>query len=890
MKSCLSLLLLASLSSVQTVQALQVSEKLNRAPVAVKTSQGILVSWRCLTSDAEGMSFNVFRNDEKVASDVTTKSNYLDAAGKPDDLYRVEAVVDGQVVETSSTKAWDNMLTSFFVNRPEAQKTANGALGYYRPDDMSVGDLDGDGDYEFVLKWMPDNQHDNGQSGYTSPCIIDAYRMDGTQLWRINLGLNIRSGNHYTQFLVYDFDGDGKAEVVCKSAPGSKDGQGNYVTLAATDAAIRNIDNSKTYVNSNGHTNGGEELLTVFNGESGAAMHTVWFNPPRSASPGAAGATTYGKWESVIGKSTNFNRGERYNAAVAYLDGLDHLPSIVMQRGYYTYTFLWAVDWNGAQLSTRWLHFGDSKTTWKTYQGEAGNMTQVASGSGKSSFGMGVHGISVGDVNNDGRDEIVIGAATISHEGKLLCSTGKGHGDAIHLADLCPDRPGLEIMMPHEESPYGYDVHDATTGELIVSATGSSDNGRGVAADFVPSHRGAEFWSSADNNIYACDNGATLMSSKPDANFRIYWTGDPFDQTFDGRYNSTSDKASPRIRSYNTSSKNIITFLDFATHGNPMSCNTTKATPCLQADILGDWREEIVMFQHEDDYSAKRCRIMIFSTPEPTEFKVPCLMQDHVYRMGIAWQNSSYNQPPHLGYSLAESLGVNRSTYVTHLTSHAPRFTALTDDVNDEPTSWTESLDANHCPSADKGVYQGVSFTAGKNGELTASASGDYLKVRTNINDEIVIEVNEGYVIKEVKLEATSNNKSTTADRSIALTGVFVDGSSSSALGQTVSFPEGTAGQTPVAATVKDIEAAHAIVFKFDNSKIVSTEVDSAGKNKQLMAIFTFVYEKTTGSDIELHESSIGVGACYNLQGQRVDRIDRNGLYIRDGKIIRILK
>ncbi|MBO6099161.1 MAG: FG-GAP repeat protein [Prevotella sp.] len=829
--ACLMALFVVSASA-----DVQVKEKLNRAPVAVKTSQGILVSWRYLGADGDA-TFSVYRNGSLIKESIADVTNYLDADGQPGDTYKVVSSKGGE----AECEAWDNMFTKISIPRPAARKSLVGGLtGRYRPDDISVGDVDGDGDYELIVKWFPDNQRDSGKDGIASATYIDCYEMDGTQKWRIDVGDGVRSGNHTTQFLVYDFDGDGKAEVIFKTAPDSKDGQGNYVTQAG-DATIKAIAPTTVVVNSKGRVTAGAEFLTVFNGETGAAMHTIFYSPGRSMVDFPNSDTSY---SSSWGDSS-YNRGERYNAAVAYLDGLDKLPTAIMERGYYSACYIWAVDWNGTALKTRWLHKGTAKEKWSLVDAAgtelANETTDPVTSQGKSSYGQGVHSISVGDVNNDGFDDICIGAATIGHDGKLLCATGFGHGDAIHLADLVPDRPGLEVMMPHEEKSsygnFGYDVHDATTGEILASATGAADNGRGMACDFIPANRGSEFWSSDDNITRSCVDGTQVSEKKADTNFRIYWTGDPFDQTFDGRYDNTTSSATygqcfPRIRSWNTSSNNILTFQEFADYGKPQTCNTTKATPCLQADLMGDWREELIMINYEADWSAPTCDLLIYSTPEPTKYKVPCLMEDHMYRMGIAWQNASYNQPPHLGYSLAEKLGIDRATYTTQTDNHAPEKV-----VPPAPSTGEEIVGA---PSADKGTKVGTCYTVGMYEEFTDTQG----KVRTgNNNNTITINVNEGYKITSMTLKGHSNNSSSLADRSIIMTNVAVDGTDINEA--SLKFPGGTAGTADVTRTI-NMEATQNIVLTFDNSNIVTKEEDPNGKNKQLIVTITLNYEKTT--------------------------------------------
>ena len=624
-------------------------ERLGRGVVALPQTKGIFVSWRLLGTDDARTTFDVIRDGKTIAEELTV-TNYVDEEGTVSSSYQVVSRVNGVVVETSGeVKPWAEAYLKLPLDRP-----ATGALGgEYTPNDCSAGDVDGDGEYEIIVKWDPSNAKDNSQSDKTDNVYIDCYKLDGTKLWRIDLGVNIRAGAHYTQFMVYDFDGDGRAEMICKTAPGSKDGQGNYVNQAATDEKIQKADNAKDWRTSAGRINGGQEYLTVFNGLTGAAIHTIAYYPNRNALAELSEAEGSFNWDDRSGKKDRGdygNRGERYLAAVAYLGGPHANPSGIFCRGYYTYAYVWAVDFDGSQLKHRWLHRSDSKTEYSVVDAdmvESAKITAPAAtssdGSGsRTMYGNGNHNLSVGDVDGDGRDEMVWGSAALDDDGRLLYATGFGHGDAIHLSKMDPDRKGLQVFQVHEEKgSYSWDLHDAGTGEIIFRGGNSGkDNGRGMAADVIPKSRGFEFWSSDERSQRNVQTGAVVNDKNTSVNFRIYWDGTCYDQTLDGN----------TLDAWNGSSwQRLMTFYNY---GSSSTCNGTKKTPNLQADLFGDWREELVLWD-----SSNSSTLNIFTTTVPTAYRVPTLMHDHTYRMAVAWQNTAYNQPPHLGFYLPDFVG-----------------------------------------------------------------------------------------------------------------------------------------------------------------------------------------------------------------------------------------
>ena len=509
-------------------------EKLNRGVVSVRSGSDNLVSWRLLGTDPSGVSFNVYRGSTKVTSSpITNSTNYLDAGAAAGSSYTVRPVISG--AEQTASEASLNFANGYLdvpISPPSGGTTPDGVAYTYAANDASVGDLDADGQYEIILKWDPTNAKDNSQSGYTGNVFIDAYRLTGGRMWRIDLGRNIRAGAHYTQFQVYDYDGDGKAEVAMKTADATVDGVGTVIGSSGAD-----------YRNSSGYVLSGPEFLTVFNGQTGAARSTVNYAPARG---------TVSSWGDSYG-----NRVDRFLAGTAYLDGAR--PSLIMSRGYYTRTVIVAWDFRNGALTRRWTF--DSNSAGSQYTGQ------------------GNHQLSIADVDADGKDEIIYGAMCINDNGSVLWATGMGHGDAMHVGDLVPSRAGLEVFKVDEETakPGSY-LADAKTGAILWQTATGADNGRGVSGDIYAGSAGAESWSASDTTLRSA-TGASLGREPSSINFLAWWDGDPVRELLDGTH----------IDKYGTSADTRL-LTGSGVHSN----NGTKSTPSLSGDILGDWREEVI--------------------------------------------------------------------------------------------------------------------------------------------------------------------------------------------------------------------------------------------------------------------------------------------------------
>lgn len=675
MKKFLYLLLLGFyFVQMPQLQAQRVMEKLNRGLVAVKvTGSQVFLSWRLLGSDPDNIAFNLYRDGVKInAQPVADVTNFTDNAS-PGLNYTVKTVLWGvETGEENTTSVLDANYFDIPMNIPASMTMPDGSTCSYSPNDCSVGDVDGDGEYEIVVKWEPSNAKDNSQSGYTGNVFIDVYKLNGTQLCRIDLGINIRAGAHYTQFQVADYDGDGKAEIALKTAPGTKDGLGKFISKGPAATAVHTAD----YRNSSGYILTGPEYFTVFSGLTGEELATANYNPPRG---------TVSNWGDSYG-----NRVDRFLAGTAWLDGV--LPSIIMCRGYYTRATIAAWNFRNGTLSQLWFY--DSGFT-----------------SGTGLYGQGNHNMSIGDVDNDGRDEIVWSSGAVDHDGKFMYRTGLGHGDAMHLSDLDPDRKGLEVFTVHESTgaAYGEEMHDARTGAILWGTFTGSDNGRGLAANIIPGNRGFEMWS-ASVGLVKSKTGETLSTSRPSMNFRIYWDGDREDELLDGT-SITKFGAGTLLSASGCS-----------------SINGTKSTPNLSVDLLGDWREEVI-FRTADNKNLR-----VFTTTIPTTYSTYTLMHDPVYRASIAWQNTAYNQPPHLGYYMGDDMDLPPASAFY---ADEKRWKTGTVWDNNVTASWTDSKNQTSTFINGDGVL--FDLTAGSN--AIVAVEGDLAPKNVKVNSPFNVEI-----------------------------------------------------------------------------------------------------------------------------------------------------
>ena len=705
-------------------------EKLDRGLIAIKTDGGVYLSWRLFDSEDnifgsadKNVSFNVYRDGKKI-SEVATKTNYVDSTVGTN--YSVAPVINGVEGEKCNpVTAYNNSYFDIPLSKPDDETiydpSGNELATYsFFPTDCSTGDVDGDGEYEIIVKWTS-HERDVGTPAYSGTVHLAAYKLDGTKLWNndVELGKNVYSSAHTVQFLVYDFDGDGKSEVMCQTSLGSKDGQGKYVSNAAqNDEDIKAITDEKNstadYRSSSGVITEGKEFLTVFNGETGVAMDTI--NLP----------TTRGS-ENGVDYGDNFgNRSNRFVSDIAYLDG--EKPYAIYLRGYYfgrngkQRTSIAGISWDGTALSPTYR--------FDTQKGQEGYFDGAY-----QYVGNGNHNCTVADVDNDGKDEFITGALCMEvnddNEFRPKWCTYLQHGDALHIGNYDPTHTGFEFFTVHEDSgtnnlsgnditmDFGMSVIDAETGNIMFHEGASADTGRGVMAN-VGAGGYYQIWS-AKNSARQSNGGtdfttATSLTGKntPSMNFRIFWDGDLYDNLLGG----VEDPPKSKIYYVNItdwdsrSMSNVFNTKDY----DCVAINDTKANPSLQADLFGDWREEVVCPTTDGN------TLRVFSTTNTTDYKIKTLMQDPVYRSGVAAEQTAYNQPPHVGFYMGKEVFETRKITSITITTQPTRTSYIPGESFDK-TGMVVKANYSDGTSEEISAYTVSEIDKDKIGEQTLTVS-----------------------------------------------------------------------------------------------------------------------------------------------------------------------
>ena len=616
MKRILTVMAIALLATA-TAFAQRITDKLDRGLVAIPTSGGIFLSWRIPGEEYYDVTYNLYCDGTLVASDLNV-SNYTHVGGTKTNQYQVAAVVRGK--EMGKSKAVTAWASSYKDITPKHDPAIKSTLV---PNDACCADVDGDGEVEILLKY--DNADEMGQSyprngpafdGVSSYeySIFECLKLDGTVLWWVNCGPNMGDFQNNEQNIIgYDWNGDGKAEAVMRLEEGSSIhmADGSVYTIGADGK------NGTSWTNYRGATGGGvnwfmhdgKEFLVYCDGETGKVNDIIAF-PLARLEPGETSL------EAAWGDGTG-HRSSKFFFGAPYLDGKK--PSIFLARGIYTQIKMCAYDVNPAtnKLEKRW--------DWRQTNG---------------GFWMwqGYHNFCVADVDWDGRDEIVYGSMVVNDNGKGLSTTGLGHGDAQHCGDFNPYIHGQEIYACNEDQP-GNNYRDATTSKIYHRFESGNDDGRAMAGNFCNDYPGGQGCSAREGLISLVYNKAIpdMNLGGVNTNFRIYWDGDLLEETFNYLNGANSEGCVAKYGSWSP----IYTCVGSKTN------NDTKGTPCYQGDILGDWREEIIMRTANN-------HIRIYSTPTPTKWRNYTLWHDHQYRNAMVWQMCGYNQPPHVSYYLGE--------------------------------------------------------------------------------------------------------------------------------------------------------------------------------------------------------------------------------------------
>ena len=629
-----------------------------------------LISWRLLKTDPSNIAFDIYKsvdgeaevklNEEPISN--TTSWVDADIDVSKTNVYRVTLVNQTETLcdYTSTSKMAEKFYHEIRLNLnvPDASIT-------YSPDDIQLGDLDGDGELEIVVKREP---YDGANMGvwFNGTTLLEAYKMDGTFLWQIDLGINIRSGSHYTSYILYDFDGDGLCEIAFRSSEGTKFADGKIITDAngkindyrnrQTDgkgwysgAAIARDPNDPSTATTCGLIMEGPEYISICRGYDGREITRI-DNIPRGGEGSKVSRAKY--WSEYWGDDFG-NRMDRFFIGVAYLDGIPDEatgvrttnPSLIISRGIYKNWQVWALDLKGNELVPRWkFDTADHASKWK---------------------GMCSHCFRVADLDGDGKDEILYGSAAIDDDGSELWCNGNGHGDILHVGKFIKDRSGLQIVASFEEAKdyegqgngYACQVINARDGSMITGhgknlPVDASDVGRCIVADVDPDSPDFEYWSSTQEGMFSCNGTGLVSTTYPTGigsgvmyNVAIYWSGQSTREMLD-RGCIVSYKANPDV---NKSNKNRLIAFDL--YGSNQGNHASKYNPCYYGDFLGDYREEVIL--GSSDYKS----IYIFSTNHPTTHRLPHLMTDHNYDMSQAMQNMGYNQGTNLGYYVgAETL------------------------------------------------------------------------------------------------------------------------------------------------------------------------------------------------------------------------------------------